>query len=139
MKFPWHSVEAKVRSVGSPAAYESMIEVASESFPGVSFTVLRMSFGRRMELFRSIRTLAGQIAFLESSSDFREQVEANLLGQEIENLYLRWGLADVRGLAIDGEAASTESLIERGPEGLSREIVRAVRAQCGLTDEERKN
>ena len=119
--------------------YESTVEVKSENLPGVTFTVSRMSFGRRMELFRLIREIAANLAYLDASSDFREQVEATLLEQEIENLYLRWGLVKIDGLSIDGEPASTELLLERGPDELAREIAASIKAQCGLTEVERKN
>jgi hypothetical protein len=134
MRFPLRSGNAH-----EPIAYQSHLTFQSASIPGVSFTVLRMSFGRRMDLFRKIRELSGSLQYLECSADFREQVEASLLGQEIENLYLRWGLVSVEGLSIDGEPANLETLIESGPESLSREIVSAIKVQCGLSPDERKN
>ena len=119
--------------------YESTVAVKSTNVPGVTFTVSRMSFGRRMELFRLIREIAANLAYLDASSDFREQVEATLLEQEIENLYLRWGLVKIDGLSIDGEPATTELLLERGPDELAREIAASIKTQCGLTEVERKN
>ena len=123
----------------SPLAYESTLRVASATHPGVAFTVYRMSFGRRTELTTSIREMSRKGEFLEAGNDFAEQVEANLLACEIEKMYLRWGLVSIEGLTIDGEAASVDLLIDRGPEDLAKEIVTAVRAQCGLSEEERKN
>jgi hypothetical protein len=79
------------------------------------------------------------MAFLESGSDLQERVEANLLAQEIDEMYLRWGLASIELLSTDGEPSTVESLIEKGPESLAREIVRAIKAECGLSNEERKN
>jgi hypothetical protein len=133
MRFPWRLDEQ------AQVAHESALEIDSKALPGVRFSVLRMSFGRRTELLQRIRPLAGQINYFESSEKFQEQVDANLLGQEIENLYLRWGLVEIKGLLIDGEPATPELLIDKGPEELSKEIVAAVRAQCGLTEQERKN
>jgi hypothetical protein len=98
-----------------------------------------MSFGRRVELCHSIREIAPKLEYLEAGSEFGEKVEANLLGQEIENLYLRWGLAGVEGILIDGESPTTEALIAKGPEPLAKEIVAAIQSECGLTEEERKN
>ena len=63
----------------------------------------------------------------------------SFLAQEIDAMYLEWGLINVEGLTIDGEPASCGQLLEKGPEGLVREIVSAIRAQCGLSEEERKN
>jgi hypothetical protein len=125
--------------LAAPVRYESTVNVLSRCSPGVTFTIFRMSFGRRMELVRRIREISGRLKFLESSSEFEEKVEANLLAQQIEELYLRWGLAGIEGLTIDGELANTDLLIEKGPEELSKEISIAVKGQCGLTEQERKN
>jgi len=119
--------------------YQSHLTSQSQAIPGVSYTILRMSFGRRMELLRLIRELAVKLPYLEASSDLREQVEANLLTQQIDELYLRWGLTALKGLTIDGEAATAGSLIESGPEELTKEIAAAIKAQCGLSEDERKN
>jgi hypothetical protein len=120
-------------------SYRSFVALKSDTTPGVSYTVLRMSFGRRMELFRLIREMAAKLPYLDASTELQEKVEANLLSQAIDELYLRWGLLEVRGLSIDGESATVESLIACGPEELTKEIVAAVKAQCGLSEEERKN
>lgn len=133
MRFSSHSASR------AECSYESTATFDAKSFPGVRFTVVRMSFGRRTELFRRIREIAGKAPFLEASGDFGERLEASLLSQEIDNLYLRWGLVDLEGLVIDGETASTEVLLERGPEPLCAEIVAAIKNQCGLQEEERKN
>jgi hypothetical protein len=62
-----------------------------------------------------------------------------LLALEVERLYLEWGLESVSGLDLDGVAATPQSLAERGPEELCREMIQAIKAECGLSDEERKN
>ena len=58
---------------------------------------------------------------------------------ELDAMYLQWGLVSVDGFSIDGEAATALHLLEKGPEDLAREIVCAIREQCGLTEAERKN
>jgi len=68
-----------------------------------------------------------------------ERAEAALLGREADRVYLEWGLVNVEGLEIDGEAATLEGLIASGPEPLCDEILRAIQAECGLSAEERKN
>ena len=40
---------------------------------------------------------------------------------------------------IDGQAATAEMLVEKGPESLSNEIVGAIQAELSLSEEERKN
>ena len=42
-------------------------------------------------------------------------------------------------VVIDGEAATPELLIERGPAGLAAEVLRRIQAECGLNEDERKN
>ncbi len=118
--------------------YETEKTIASQAAPGVSFTIARVSFGRRMELLRRLRELASKAECL-AAGDSREKLEAALLTSEIDELYLRWGLLGVRGLEIDGQAATPEILIAAGPEDVCREALAAIKHECGLTDEERKN
>lgn len=119
--------------------YESTVKHESKTHAGVSFTVRRMSLGRRMELARRIREMAARLEFLEAGQDPKDKVEAALAAAGVERVYLEWGLAEVQGLEIDGQPATPESLIEAGPEELCREIAAAVKAECGLTEAERKN
>jgi hypothetical protein len=50
-----------------------------------------------------------------------------------------WGLEEIHGLELDGQPATAESLIERGPEELFVEALAAVKSECGLSENERKN
>ena len=119
--------------------YESVLSIDSRAAPGVRFAIHRISFGRRMELSRLVRELSRKAEFLAAGTEIDEKIEANILAQEIDAMYLQWGLISIEGLTIDGEPASCGQLLEKGPEGLVREIVSAIRAQCGLSEEERKN
>ncbi len=144
MKFTSRSAKARqwvsdTFGVVREVQYASTLEKRSQALPGVWFTIYRMSFSRRMELCRRIRELSPKLQYVEAGTEFLEKVEANLLGKEIEALYLRWGLHSLKGLSIDGEPANAETLIERGPEGLASEIVAAIQAECSLTEAERKN
>ncbi len=98
-----------------------------------------MSLGRRIELARRIREAGRRIEFLEAGSDVREKLEAAVLQGEIDRVYLEWGLETIEGLEIDGEAATPELLIDRGPANLAAEILRRIRNECGLSESERKN
>ena len=122
-----------------PEAYSSYLEFGSDAVPGVRFRIARVSFARRLELVRRVRDFAQRIEFLEAGGDATEQFESSVLGAEIDRLYLEWGLQAVEGLVIDGEPATPASLIEKGPESLAREIVRRIRAECHLSEDERKN
>ena len=77
--------------------------------------------------------------FLEAGTDLHEKIEANILAQEIDAMYLQWGLVKIDGLSIDGEAAGAEQLLEKGPEDLAREVVDAIKEQFGFSEVERKN
>ena len=77
--------------------------------------------------------------FLEAGQEPGEKMDAALLRVEIDRLYLVWGLRAVSGLVLDGGQANAGLLAEAGPEELFREALAAVRAEAGLTDEERKN
>jgi hypothetical protein len=119
--------------------YESVAIVESQVASGVSYTVARMSFGRRTELMRRVRELAGRMEFLEAGQEPGEKMDAALLQAEIDRLYLKWGLREVTGLQLDGVAATPELLVECGPEDLFREALAAVRRETGLNEAERKN
>lgn len=119
--------------------YLSRKMIESVSVPGVKFAVRRMSLGRRIELTRRVNELSRKVEFLQAGGAEREQIEAAWLVSEIDGVYLRWGLESVEGLTIDGEPVTVDSLVERGPEALWREILTAIRAEISLSEEERKN
>ena len=120
-------------------SYESALAIESKVMPGVKFVINRISFGRRMELSRRVREITQKIEFLEAGSELDEKIEAGILAQQVDAMYLRWALVAVEGLEIDGELATAEHLLERGPDDLAREIVGAIKEQCGLSQAERKN
>jgi hypothetical protein len=120
-------------------AYESVVTIPSEVVKGVTFTVAKMSYGRRIELMRCVRALAKKSEFLSASENPEDKMDAALLEAEINRSYLRWGLLAISGLTLDGAEATPESLLEHGPEDLFREALSLIRAQTGLTETERKN
>lgn len=143
MKFPWHSdkgsEKGKVADGNAGDRYSSETVVASRAVPGVTFTIAKMSFGRRVELMRRVRELARRTEFLAASEDSGDKMEAALLRAEIERVYVMWGVKAVSGLAVDARLAGAELLTEAGPEELFREALAAVRRETGLNEEERKN
>jgi len=118
--------------------YESSVEVESAALPGVRLRVVRMSFGRRVELMRQVRELARRVECFEAG-DLGQRMDAGLLRAEIERLYVAWGLVAISGLTVDGAPGSTQSVIDGGPEELFREALAAVRREAGLSEDERKN
>ncbi len=125
--------------VQSGTSWDSRKIVDSPSHPGVQFVIARMTFGRRLELMRRVRDLAARLEFFEAGRDARNEMEASLLGGEIDRLYLLWGIERICGLDLDGMPATTESLIDSGPEELFNEALAAVKSECGLGENERKN
>ncbi len=119
--------------------YESRCRVEARSAPGVTFTIARMSFGRRLELMRRVRELARRIEFHEAGAGTHDKIEAAVLAAETDRLYMDWGLADIEGLELDGRPATRESLASDGPEELTREVIDAIKHECGLSSDEEKN
>ncbi len=119
--------------------YASERRIDSGALPGAWFTIARMSFEGRLELTRRIWHLAGKVEHLEAGGDARAKLEAALVAGEIDREYLKWGLRTVGGLTVDGEEATPELVIARGPEALCREAVAAIKAECGLSADEVKN
>lgn len=119
--------------------WQSKTVVRSESWPGVEFVIARITFGRRLELLKRVRDLAVRLEYFEAGREEKNRIEASLLGAQLDRLYIEWGLEEVRGLDIDGEPATPESLVDRGPEELFQEALAAVKAECGLSEQERKN
>jgi len=106
----------------------------------VTFRVRRISFGRRLELARTLRDRLEAVARLALTEDSPSRAaQTALIAAEMDAVHLRWGLAAIEGLEIDGAAATADSLIEAGPEALLAEILAAVRHETGLEEEERKN
>ena len=121
------------------AIWESRKTVRSELRQEVEFTICRMTFGRRLELMKRVRELAVRIEFFEAGREESNRMEASLLGGEMDRLFLEWGLEEIRGLEIDGIPATVARLIDNGPEDLVQEALGMVKAECGLTEAERKN
>jgi hypothetical protein len=124
---------------GPEAYWESRNHIFSKVWPGVVFVIPRMTFGRRLTLMRRVRDLASKLEYFEAGRDAKNNMEASLLAAEIDRLYLLWGLEEIRGLELDGETATPEMLVERGPEDLVYEALAAIKAAAGLSETERKN
>ena len=111
MKFQLHSDDRlKQQRI---TQYESTVTQSSRSIAGVEFTVLRLSFARRMDLARRVLELSRRLEFQQAGADVEDKIEANILACEIDQLYLRWGLVAITGLTVDGVDATPE-LIEIG-------------------------
>ncbi|HYZ85288.1 MAG TPA: hypothetical protein VE621_12835 [Bryobacteraceae bacterium] len=119
--------------------YQSSKEITSQVLPGVHFEIARMSFARRLALTAKVKDLLRRVEYLEAGEDAAQQVEASLLNQQIDELYLEWGLLRVAGLQLDGTDPDPKMVLELAPEPFTREILAEIKAECGLTETERKN
>jgi|SRR5581483_7676342 len=118
--------------------YRSLVWHESKSFEGVRYAIRRLSLLQRMDLTRQLRELMLRYEFLKAG-DASDELQATLAELEVQKLYVQWAVAEIAGLTIDGEAATTPILIEKGPENLINEMVGAIRHQLELSEEERKN
>ena len=121
------------------ATHHSVKWVASEVVPGVRFLINLMSLDRKIELTRRVREIGRKVEFFEASTDPRQRLEVAVLVNEIDREYVSWGLVRIEGLNVDGVLATPELLLSKGPLPLAMEALKHVKAECGLTDEERKN
>jgi hypothetical protein len=106
--------------------------------PGVCFAVRRSSLAQKIELTQRMRELTIRNEFLQSG-DVADQLQASLSDLFARKVYLEWGLAEIRGLSIDGSPADTKVLVEKGPENLVDEAISMIGEETGLTEQERKN
>ena len=125
--------------LGDSMDHESTKTVQSSICKDVRFTIARMTFGRRVDLMRRVRQLSSRHEFETAGSRIEDRLQASLTCAAIDELYLSWGLIGIEGLAIDGRPASTETLLLCGPEALCHEILQAIKHECALSEEERKN
>jgi hypothetical protein len=98
-----------------------------------------VSFRGRLELTRTIGDMLGRLRYLSAGQTVDDRVQASLLAGEIDRLYIEWGLVSVEGLTVDGEPCDADLLLERGPEQLCREISAAIKRECTLSADDRKN
>lgn len=119
--------------------YQSTFVAQSSISPGVSYTVRRVSVLRRLDLLRQIRALSGRLEFYKAGAELSDKLDASIASGEIEALYVKWGVAVIDGLTIDGLDVTPDLFVEQGPEDLVREAAGLVRSQLGLCEQERKN
>lgn len=118
--------------------YSSVAWHNSGVYKNVRYSVRRISLAQRIEMTKRIHELSAKYDFLKAGGAL-ERTEAHLADLLVHRLYLEWGLVAIEGLIIDGENASVERLVEKGPESLCAEIVSSIRAELELSEEERKN
>jgi hypothetical protein len=127
-------------SPNAPVMYESAVWLGSRLWPGVQFRLLRMSLIRRHRLMQELKSLASEQAFHRAApQEAGGEISAAELQTRIDEMVIRTALLEIKGLSIDGKPATVESLIDSGPENLSREIAEAIAEESFLNEDERKN
>ena len=119
--------------------YSSTTVRDSAVYPGVRFTIVRPSLARRAEITSRVRRLLSELEYRAAGQGIEDQLAAAELESRIDREYIEWGLVRVENLRIDGQDCDARMLAERGPEPLAREIAQAIRRECRLGEEERKN
>lgn len=123
----------------APREYWSTKAHESARYPGVRYVIRRPSLQRRAEITRLVRNLLAELEYRAAGAELEDRLSAAELENRVDSLYLEWGLERVEGLEVDGEECDVATLIERGPEELGREIAEAIRRECRLSEDERKN
>lgn len=124
----------------APVMYESAVWRQSRAWPGVQFQVLRMSLIRRHRLMQELKSLASEEAFHRAApQEAGSEISAAELQTRIDEMVIRTALLGIKGLSINGQPATVESLIDSGPESLAREIAEAIAEESFLNEDERKN
>ena len=118
--------------------YSSKAWHKSQAIPNVQFSIRRISLSQRLELATRMRELSMREEFLRAG-DAPEQLESSICDLLTRKLLLEWGLTDVSGISIDKQPVTVDLLLERGPESLAQEILTAIQAEAGLSEQERKN
>jgi len=117
--------------------WDSRMVVASEAMPGVGIRRcaddLRAASGADEEGAGSL----GRIEYFDAGRDEKNRMEASLLGAEMDNSIWPGTRRGPRTIARwccrnAGIAGAT------GPEALVHEALAAIKAECGLTEPERK-
>lgn len=122
----------------SSVNYESLSWHNSSNVEGVRFAIRKASLLQRLELTRQIKELTLHHEFLKAG-DIPDQLDATIADLLVRKLYLDWGLTTITGLQIDRNPATKDLLIEKGPEPLVEEVLTAIRAEIGLSEDEIKN
>lgn len=132
--------------------FQSRVTLTSKvaGFENVSFTLNRMTEGRRIKLRLKLAAITAKLReSLVEIRKLREQENPDakrvaelvdtvttIMEDEVTPTWVRWGLHHIEGLEIDGQPATVESLIESGPTQLYDEVAAAVRREAGLTEQE---
>lgn len=134
--------------------YTSTRRVNSVEFPGVSFVLRKMTEERRISLRQKqaegldkIAKIAREMAAIqrepEEVRDRQKLAELSdqwdfIQREEISPITLKWGLASMEGLSVDGRPATIDNYRE-WPSALFDEVLNMIAIEIGLNGAEEKN
>lgn len=136
--------------------YQSSLSFESETFPGVTFTLRKMSEGRRAQLrlataesnarirnyVRESQRISAQPADSRDIcrvAELNELIETEVISK-LNPAWVRWGLKDITGITVDGnDHPDADLLITEGPSDLTGEILLAIKTTSQMSEEELKN
>lgn len=133
------------------------VQSALPGFEDVKFTLNKMTEGRRIKLRLSLaphtaklRDLMGEANRMQETNDtdaaaeLLEKVKV-VVDDDITPAWVRWGLHKIHGLTVNVDDCATEpavlvftadQLIDIGPPALYAEIVTAIKAEAGITEQQ---
>lgn len=122
------------------------------AFAGVAFTIHQFTEGKRLKVRLGLAKVNSRIRELmlekmavdSQPEDQRTASYTRIIAEmqeivddEINPVWVRNLLVSITGLTIKGKPATPDTLIDSGPRALFQEIVRAIRKEAGLTQQER--
>jgi hypothetical protein len=119
--------------------HSTFFDYSSESCPGVTCRIRKITFQRRLSLLKGLRELAGRYEFTAAGDTTPDKYDAAVLQQEINKYYWHYFVQDVDGLNVDGVPAGPESVWTDGPDNLVREVLQVVVSRVFLSSDEAKN
>lgn len=134
--------------------YSSIREIDSKVLPGVKLRLKRLTEGRRTALRAALaeatarmrrisREMDAMAKLSPEEQDIEKLLEAQdrfdeIVATEVNPAWIRWGLASISGLEVDGEELGLDRLYD-WPAPLFKEALETIRAEADMSAEERKN
>jgi hypothetical protein len=133
--------------------YETTRTVESTEFPGVTYSLYRMTEKRRRELRAKVAQankvmrdlMRQQGALMKQGDDDRDEMTLvelqekfdQVVGEELNPAYVLWGVQKIAGLSIRGQELGVEDWAE-WPSALFEEVLAAVKAEAEMNGSAKK-
>ena len=145
---------ASLESTAMPHNHDTTRRVPSETFPGVSVVLRKMTEGRRIELRklvaepnRRVREILREQGTIEVESEEKRDMPKwlelqdefdGIMLEKVNPAWITWGVKQVEGLQVDGRSLGVDDWGE-WPSALFNEVLAAVKDEAELNGVERKN